>query len=85
MLVDLIDTPYIILMILFVLRVDCVQFADCRRRCKQGRVEKPREAFKGSRESRGCNVEVIIGICGGGEGVRGAVISGKELRDCQSG
>jgi hypothetical protein len=33
-LVDLIYTPYIILMILFVFGVDCVQFADGTGRCK---------------------------------------------------
>jgi hypothetical protein len=34
MLVELIYTPYVILMVLFVFGVDCVQFADGTGRCK---------------------------------------------------
>lgn len=45
-LVDLIDTPYIVLEVLLVFGVNCVQFADSTRGSKQRRVEKAREAFE---------------------------------------
>ena len=44
--VDLINTPYIVLVVLLVLRVDCVQFADRTGLSKQGGVEKTGEAFE---------------------------------------
>jgi hypothetical protein len=84
-LVDLIDAPYVVLMVLLVLRVDCVQFADRARRCKQGRMEKPGEALKSTSQGRRCDVEVIIGICSRRERVGGTVISGKELRELSEG
>jgi ABC-type amino acid transport system permease subunit len=44
--VDLVNTPYIVLVILLVFGVDCVQFADSTRLSEQGRVEKTGEAFE---------------------------------------
>jgi hypothetical protein len=44
--VDLINAPYVVLVVLLVFGVDCVQFADRTRLSKQGRVEKTGEAFE---------------------------------------
>jgi hypothetical protein len=78
-LIELVNAPYIVLMVLLILGVNCVQFTDGTGRCKQGRVEKTREAFKSAGQGRGCDVEVIIGICRCCECIRGAVVSGKKL------
>ena len=45
-LVELVNTPDVVLVVLLVFGVDCVQFADRTRWCKQRRVEKTREAFE---------------------------------------
>jgi hypothetical protein len=84
-LVDLKDAPHVVLMVILVLRVDCVQFADRDRRCKQRRVKKPGEALESTSQGRRCNVEVIIGICRRRERVGGTIISGKELRELSEG
>jgi hypothetical protein len=44
--VDLVNTPYIVLVVLLVFGVDCIQFADSTRLSEQGRVEKTGEAFE---------------------------------------
>jgi hypothetical protein len=45
-LVDLVNTPDVVLVVLLVFGVNCVQFADRTRWRKQRGVEKTREAFE---------------------------------------
>lgn len=78
------DSPQVRLMILLVFRVNCIQFTQGTRGCEERRMKECCKAFKGTRECRGRNVEVVIGIRCGRISIRSPVIFGEILTVCLS-
>lgn len=77
---DLKYAPEICLMILFMFRIYCIQFAQGTRRGKQRAVEEGRKARQSIRKSTRRHVEEVIGVRGTGIGIGMAIVFSQVLR-----
>lgn len=77
--VQLEDSPYVRLVVLLVLRVDRVQFADGTRRGEERTAEEGCETSESAFESGGSDAEIIIGIRCAGICVGCSVVFGEKL------
>jgi hypothetical protein len=78
-LVQLEDSPYIGLVVLFVLRVDRIQFADGTRWGEERATEECCETSESAFKSGGPNTEIIVGIGCAGICIGCSVVLRKEL------